>query len=154
MLVAVLALAVGLSSPHLLAGAIDDPPVEDSPQTIYLESVTPFSRDGKKVVKIKGTAPDVPKGTRVDFVLTFRAMTIQTFEFTVPDSRNIEVEFTLGRVPRSKEQFYFRTIIESKKQTPSVVKEIEKNPRVFRMTLDPWTDHHFDHRFRLYSLEE
>ncbi len=126
-----------------------DRPVEYSRELVKLNTVESYKLKGKNYVAINGEAPDVPTGAIVDFVLTFRSMGIDTFPFTMPDSKRIRVEFEVKTFPRSREKFYFRTIIASHKQSTKVKNAIKRAPKIFSPGLDPWTDHHHEKSFRL-----
>lgn len=146
---------VGMACLGLLApsAAIAQPPVETSYTLVYLDAVDSFKRDGQTYIQVKARCPEVPAGCKVDFVLTWKSRSIESYE-VIPSDGAVETEFKVGKVPRTREDFYFRTIIYPEKQSSAVKKAIEKLPVAFDPDLAPWTDHHSFQKFKLFQAEE
>lgn len=151
-----IALAVaGIACAGLLVRptAFGQQPVEKMYTLVYLDFVDSFKRDGQTYIQVKARCPEVPEECKIDFVLTWKSRTIESYEVT-PDNGRVETEFKVGKVPRTRDDFYFRTIIYPEKQSPAVKKAIEKLPVAFDPHLAPWTDHHSFQKFKLFQAEE
>ncbi|MFN0060228.1 MAG: hypothetical protein ACKVX7_17355 [Planctomycetota bacterium] len=132
------------------------PPIQVEALTtiVVMRGVESLRRDDRIFVKVAAHALRAPAGTKVDFLLTWRSMEIDKFEATVNDDHEIHAEFQIGKLPRIRDAFYFRTVIHLAKQTPEVRSLIEKDPATFEPALNPWTDYHSQLRFRLLTAEE
>ena len=97
---------------------------------VILTSLEPV-QDGKAwVIKVAGKAPRVPRGTKIEFHLTWRGHTIDVFN-VVTSSVSFKEEFRTRKAPISSGDFFFRTIIDLDHQKSSIKKEIKGNPKVF-----------------------
>jgi len=105
-------------------------------------------------IEIKAKANPLPLGTKVDFLLTCRSQTIKTFTEAVPGNKRIDADFVVKNVHPGPDKYMFRTVINLKKQTSAVRKEIEKNPKLFPPAGNPWTEFHFENQFKIGSPEE
>lgn len=145
--------AVMISLNLLTSSAFAQPPVEKSYPAVFLESAEAYKRDGNTFIAVRGRCPDVPKGCTIDFVLTWKSQSIDTFPFKNVDG-TIDTEFQVRSVPRTRDHFYFRSIIRLEKQSSKTRRALEAIPEKFPPTLAPWTGHHSELRFRLFKAQE
>ncbi len=145
---------LGFTPAWLLA---QDPQGEKSQDPlIILKSVKPVqdSKNNKNwVLKVRGIAPKLPSGTKVEFLLTWRGQTLGKFPVKLSSSSFSE-EFKVKNLPISADRYMFRTVVALDQQSSSVKKSMAKNTRSFPPDLNPWTDYHHDHEFRLGSPSE
>lgn len=129
---------------------------------IKLTSIKAKENDGKWIIKVQGKAPDVPKGTKVDFEMTWRSQLVQSFRQTLSSPGSFTVELKPKKAVASSEKFQIRTVIyvldpiktKKKVQSKAVQQEFDKKQDRFNPAAAPWTDYHFDLEFQLATQEE
>lgn len=116
--------------------------------------VTKNEENGRYSITATASAPKIPVGTKVDLLLTWRSQLIQTFTITIPANRKVREELLVKKLEPSPDKYMFRSVIDPKKQTSKVNKELEKDKVLFPPAAAPWTEFHFDHQFVIGSAEE
>lgn len=109
---------------------------------------------GRYTLEIQGKATKVPVGTKVDLLLTWRSQLVETFTITLPSNRKFRESFKLKPLEASSHKYMFRSVIDPKKQTSKVKKELAKDEDLFPPAAAPWTEFHFDNQFVIGSPEE
>ena len=116
--------------------------------------VTKKENNDRYSIDFVANAPKIPVGTKIDFLLTWRSQLVQTFSVTVPANRKISDSLLVKKLEPSPDKYMFRSVIDPKKQTSKVVKELEKKKELFPPAAAPWTEFHFDHQFVIGTAEE
>ncbi len=109
---------------------------------------------GQWRLKVEGTCPRVPKGTRVEFQVSLQWNIVETFTETVGGAETFAFEVDTKKLPVTGKKMYLRTQIRAKDQTPEVKEAIRRDAEAFPPKLDTWTDHHFETSFVLGSADE
>ncbi|NCF55648.1 MAG: hypothetical protein GWP41_05220 [Planctomycetia bacterium] len=109
---------------------------------------------GRYELDIQGKALKMPGGTKVDLLLTWRSQLIETLTITLPVNRKFRETFKLKALEPSSHKYMFRSVVDPKKQTSKVRKELEKNDEWFPPAAAPWTEFHFDNEFVIGTAEE
>ena len=115
---------------------------------------TKDDKSGKYTLVIQAKTPEIPVGTKVDLLLTWRSQLIQTFTVTVPANKKLREELSLKKLEPTADKYMFRTVIDPKKQGSKARKALEKKDKLFPAVAAPWTEFHFDHQFVIGTKEE
>lgn len=105
-------------------------------------------------IEIRAKTNALPHGTRVDFLLTCRSQTIETYTEEVPGNKSISSDFIVKNVHPGPDKYMFRTVIDLKKQPTAVRKQIEKDKKRFPPAGNPWTEFHFENQFNIGTAAE
>ncbi|MEM7167091.1 MAG: hypothetical protein AAF581_16635 [Planctomycetota bacterium] len=119
---------------------------------ISLKSVQATKKDGKWVIAVRGAGKKLPKGTKVNFHLTWRGQDVAVFKESVSGDFNLNL--SPKKVPITQDEFFIKTIILLEDQTTKVKKRIKGDTDTFAPAAAPWTSHFFDHGVRLATSEE
>lgn len=109
---------------------------------------------GRYILDVQGKATKMPAGTKLDLLLTWRSQLVETFTVTLPANRKFRESFKLKPLEASSHKYMFRSVIDPKKQTSKVKKELAKDEDLFPPAAAPWTEFHFDKQFIIGSPEE
>lgn len=128
---------------------------------VQITSIKAEKKDKKWVIKVKGEAPKLPEGVKVDFEMTWRSQVIETFREKIESPKRFEVLLSPKKGLATADGLQIKTVIYLKDiksgrsvQSKSVRSAIDKDTKTFNPASKPWTDHHFDHEFRLATEEE
>ncbi|MFL2857467.1 MAG: hypothetical protein ACJ0DK_03540 [Planctomycetota bacterium] len=116
--------------------------------------VSKDEKTGRYILDVQGKATKMPAGTKVDLLLTWRSQLVETFTVTLPVSRKFRESFKLKPLEASSHKYMFRSVIDPKKQTSKVKKELAGDEDLFPPAAAPWTEFHFDKQFVIGSPEE
>ncbi|MGE4631569.1 MAG: hypothetical protein AAEJ47_00885 [Planctomycetota bacterium] len=116
--------------------------------------VTKNEENGRYVITIIASAPKIPVGTKIDLLLTWRSQLVQTFTVTLPANRKLREELLVKKLEPSPDKYMFRSVIDPKKQTAKVNKDLEREKTLFPAAAAPWTEFHFGHQFIIGTAEE
>ena len=105
-------------------------------------------------IEIRAKSNSLPLGTKVDFLLTCRSQTIETYTEEVPGNKRISSDFVIKNVHPGPDKYMFRTVIDLKKQPTGVRKQIEKDKARFPPAGNPWTEFHFENQFNIGTAAE
>ena len=109
---------------------------------------------GRYILDVQGKATKMPAGTKLDLLLTWRSQLVETFTVTLPANRKFRESFKLKPLEASSHKYMFRSVIDPKKQTSKVKKDLAKDEELFPPAAAPWTEFHFDNQFVIGSPEE
>jgi hypothetical protein len=115
---------------------------------------TKDEKTGRYTLIVLGKTPQIPAGTKIDLLLTWRSQLIQTFTMTVPGNKRFRERLAVKPLEPTADKYMFRTVIDPKKQTKKVMTAIEKEKELFPAIAAPWTEFHFNHQFLLGTREE
>lgn len=124
---------------------------ESGPKTyVSIRSIEPKLEGKNWVLTVSGKNELVPSDVKVGFRILFRSATIQEFSMTAGNPGSLfEEKFTLKDMPVTTELFTLATVIELDEQRGSAKRKITSDEEKFPPGLNPWTQYHFDHRFKL-----
>ena len=116
--------------------------------------VTKDEDSGRYVLDVQGKATKMPAGTKLDLLLTWRSQLVETFTVTLPPNKKFRESFKLKPLEASSHKYMFRSVIDLKKQTSKVKKDLAKDEELFPPAAAPWTEFHFDKQFVIGTAEE
>lgn len=146
--------ALGAAAVLMLVATASSPLSAQSEGTdiryVEISSLKVRENDGKLVIEVKASAPKLPVGCKVEFLLTWRYQTIERYVVTVPANQRFDEEFKVDSYTPSPEKYVFRTqLIEPKDQPRAVRKAMEDDPETFPPGAVPWTEFQTEHEFTL-----
>ncbi len=109
---------------------------------------------GRYLLDVQGKAIKMPAGTKLDLLLTWRSQLVETFTVTLPANKKFRESFKLKPLEPSSHKYMFRSVIDPKKQTSKVKKDLAKDQDLFPTAAAPWTEFHFDNQFVIGTPEE
>ncbi len=115
---------------------------------------TKDEKSGRYSLTVQGKTPQIPAGTKIDLLLTWRSQLIQSFTMTVPGNKRFREKLSLIALEPTADKYMFRTVIDPTKQTKKVMTALDKEKELFPPIAAPWTEFHFDHQFVLGTKEE
>lgn len=119
---------------------------------VKLTSIKAAKEGDTWVISLRGKAPKLPKGTKVNFHLTWLGQSVAVFKETI--SGDFALELKPKKVPLTQDEFMLKTVIVTEDQTSKVKKAIAADPESFVPAGEPWTTYFFDHGVRLATPEE
>ncbi len=119
---------------------------ESHPAHLVISKVTVSPNKKKFKINVTGKIEHLPKGAKVEFRLTLRSQTVESYKYTV-EGGTLRAEFDTGVIPVTPDKFTFITVVDLEEQPSKVKSAIKKNPKAFPPAMDPWTEYHPDQTF-------